>query len=180
MYCIHQENSTDWQRSRSSEKAEIAGAVRLDPTSRFPSARPIAVERRRPAKRARLLIPVSPPASQPSRSFKALRKIPPDLGLPVSPPLRGVASCLEGRGFTQNVSVDPCHMDTFFLVVPNGLEQILNMKTSPSIANKGYHSMPTLQNPRHERFAQELATGKSADALTPWLDIEQTAVMLLG
>src|SRR5262245_26200191 len=24
--------------------------------------------------------------------------------------------------------------------------------------------MPTLQNPRHERFAQELATGKSADA----------------
>ena len=24
--------------------------------------------------------------------------------------------------------------------------------------------MPTLQNPRHERFAQELATGKTADA----------------
>ena len=62
------------------------------------------------------------------------------------------------------VSVDPCHMDTFFLVATNGLEQILNMKTSPSIANKGDHSMPTLQNPRHERFAQELATGKSADA----------------
>ena len=38
------------------------------------------------------------------------------------------------------------------------------MKTSPSIANKGDHSMPTLQNPRHERFAQELATGKTADA----------------
>ena len=38
------------------------------------------------------------------------------------------------------------------------------MKTSPSIANKGDHSMPTLQNPRHERFAQDLATGKSADA----------------
>jgi phage terminase small subunit len=55
-------------------------------------------------------------------------------------------------------------MGTFFLVAPNGLEQILNTKTSPSIANKGYHSMPTLQNPRHERFAQELATGKSADA----------------
>jgi phage terminase small subunit len=44
-------------------------------------------------------------------------------------------------------------------VATNGLEQ-----TSPSIANKGDHSMPTLQNPRHERFAQELATGKSADA----------------
>jgi phage terminase small subunit len=38
------------------------------------------------------------------------------------------------------------------------------MKTSPSVANKGDHSMPTLKNPRHERFAQELATGKSADA----------------
>ena len=24
--------------------------------------------------------------------------------------------------------------------------------------------MPTLRNPRHERFAQELATGKTADA----------------
>jgi hypothetical protein len=43
-------------------------------------------------------------------------------------------------------------------------EQILNMKTSPSIANKGDHSTPTLQNPRHERFAQTLATGKTADA----------------
>ena len=43
-------------------------------------------------------------------------------------------------------------------------EQILNMKTSPSIANKGDQSMPTLRNPRHERFAQELATGKTADA----------------
>ena len=43
-------------------------------------------------------------------------------------------------------------------------DQILNIKTSPSIANKGDHSMPTLQNPRHERFAQELATGKTADA----------------
>ena len=60
----------------------------------------------------------------------------------------------------QIVFVDPCHMDTF----SNGLEQILNMKTSPSIANKGDHSMPTLQNPRHERFAQELATGQTADA----------------
>ena len=59
---------------------------------------------------------------------------------------------------------DPRHMDRFFLVATNGLEQILNMKTSPSIANKGDHSLPTLQNPRHERFAQELATGKSADA----------------
>jgi hypothetical protein len=29
---------------------------------------------------------------------------------------------------------------------------------------RGDHSMPTLQNPRHERFAQELATGKTADA----------------
>jgi hypothetical protein len=38
------------------------------------------------------------------------------------------------------------------------------MKTSPSIVNKGDHSKPTLQNPRHERFAQELATGKTADA----------------
>jgi phage terminase small subunit len=26
------------------------------------------------------------------------------------------------------------------------------------------HSMPTLRNPRHERFAEELATGKTADA----------------
>jgi phage terminase small subunit len=49
-------------------------------------------------------------------------------------------------------------------VATNPLAQILNMKTSPAIANKGDHSMPTLQNPRHERFAQELATGKSADA----------------
>jgi hypothetical protein len=38
------------------------------------------------------------------------------------------------------------------------------MKTSPSIANKADHSMPTLGNPRHERFSQELATGKTADA----------------
>ena len=29
---------------------------------------------------------------------------------------------------------------------------------------KGDHSMPTLRNPRHERFAQELVTGKTADA----------------
>ena len=58
--------------------------------------------------------------------------------------------------------VDPCHM--FFPVATNPLAQILNMKTSPAIANKGDHSMPTLQNPRHERFAQELATGKTADA----------------
>ena len=71
---------------------------------------------------------------------------------------------MEHARALQNVSVDPCHMDTFFLVATNGLEQILNMKTSPSIATKGDHSMPTLQNPRHERFAQELATGKSADA----------------
>jgi len=42
--------------------------------------------------------------------------------------------------------------------------QILNMKTSPSTANKWDHSIPTLRNPRRERFAQELATGKSADA----------------
>ena len=46
----------------------------------------------------------------------------------------------------------------------NGLEQILNMKTSPSIENNGDHSMPSLQNPRHEKFAQELATGKTVDA----------------
>ena len=37
------------------------------------------------------------------------------------------------------------------------------METSSSI-RKGDHSMPTLRNPRHERFSQELATGKSADA----------------
>jgi hypothetical protein len=47
-------------------------------------------------------------------------------------------------------------------VAINGLEQILDMKTSPSIANKGDHSMPTLQNPRHERFAQELAISRAA------------------
>ena len=29
---------------------------------------------------------------------------------------------------------------------------------------EGDHSMPTLRNPRHERFAQGLATGKTADA----------------
>jgi phage terminase small subunit len=29
---------------------------------------------------------------------------------------------------------------------------------------EGDHSMPTLRNPRHERFAQELATGQTADA----------------
>ena len=29
---------------------------------------------------------------------------------------------------------------------------------------EGDHSMPTLRNPRHESFAEELATGKSADA----------------
>ena len=39
-------------------------------------------------------------------------------------------------------------------------EQILSMETSSSIA----YSMPTLRNPRHERFAQELATGNTADA----------------
>jgi len=59
-------------------------------------------------------------------------------------------------------------------------EQILNMKTSPSIATKGDHSMPTLQNPRHERFARELATGKTADAAYSWMDIERTEAMLLG
>jgi hypothetical protein len=42
--------------------------------------------------------------------------------------------------------------------------KFLDMKTSPSIANNGEHSMLTLQHPRHERFAQELATGKTADA----------------
>jgi phage terminase small subunit len=36
------------------------------------------------------------------------------------------------------------------------------METSSSI-RKGHRSIPTLQNPRHERFAQELAIGKSAD-----------------
>jgi phage terminase small subunit len=55
-------------------------------------------------------------------------------------------------------------MDTLYLAVTNGLEQILTMKTSPPIANKWDHSMVPLQNPRHERFAQELATGQSADA----------------
>jgi phage terminase small subunit len=49
-------------------------------------------------------------------------------------------------------------------VATNPVAQISNMKTSPAIANKGDHSMPTLQNPRHERFAQESATGKTADA----------------
>ena len=62
------------------------------------------------------------------------------------------------------MSVDSGHIDTLFLAATNGLEQILKMKTLPSIANKGDHSMPPLQNPRHERFAQELATGNSADA----------------
>src|SRR5580700_2844986 len=62
------------------------------------------------------------------------------------------------------MSVDPRHRVTLLLVATNGLEQILNMKTSPSIANNGDHSMPTLQHPRHERFAQELAAGKTADA----------------
>ena len=60
------------------------------------------------------------------------------------------------------VSADPCHMDTFFLRPPMVWEQIFNIKTSPSIANKGDHSMPTLQNPRHERFAQELAISRAA------------------
>ena len=61
----------------------------------------------------------------------------------------------------------------------NGLEQILNMKTSPSIANNGDHSMPTLQNPRHERFAQELAAGKTADAAYVLAGYKETAAMLL-
>ena len=39
----------------------------------------------------------------------------------------------------------------------------MNMEPSSSIT-KGDHSMFTLGNPRHERFAQELATGKTADA----------------
>ena len=60
--------------------------------------------------------------------------------------------------------LNPCHMDTFLLAATMVWEQILNIKTSSSIANKGDHSMPTLRNPRHERFAQELATGKTADA----------------
>jgi hypothetical protein len=42
-------------------------------------------------------------------------------------------------------------------------EQILNMEPSSSIT-KGDHSMFTLGNPRHERFAQELAAGNTADA----------------
>jgi phage terminase small subunit len=37
------------------------------------------------------------------------------------------------------------------------------METSSSIA-KGTIQMPTLRNPRHERFAQGLATSKTADA----------------
>jgi hypothetical protein len=51
----------------------------------------------------------------------------------------------------------------FFLVTTNGLEQILNVETSSSIA-KGTVQCLTLRNSRHERFAQELATGKTADA----------------
>src|SRR6478736_6065006 len=52
----------------------------------------------------------------------------------------------------------------FFLWRPMVWSKFLDMKTSPSIANNGEHSMLTLQHPRHERFAQELATGKTADA----------------
>jgi hypothetical protein len=78
--------------------------------------------------------------------------------------LDGLDVAHGARSGTQNVPEDLCDMDTFFLVVTNGLEQILNMKTSPSIANNEDHSMPTLQNPRHERFAQELAAGNTADA----------------
>jgi hypothetical protein len=60
-------------------------------------------------------------------------------------------------------------------------DQILNIKTSPSIANKGDHSMPTLQNPRHERFAQELVIGKTADAAYVLAGYRANrAVMLLG
>ena len=62
----------------------------------------------------------------------------------------------------------------------NGLEQILDMETSPSIANKGDHSMPTLQNPRHEKFAQELAIGKTADAAYVLAGYRATAAMLLA
>ena len=56
----------------------------------------------------------------------------------------------------------PATWTRFFLGPPMVWEQILNIKTSPSIANKGDHSMPTLQNPRHERFAQELAISRAA------------------
>ena len=37
-----------------------------------------------------------------------------------------------------------------------------------------------LRNPRHEKFAQELATGKTADGPTSWPDIAKTEAMLLG
>ena len=40
--------------------------------------------------------------------------------------------------------------------------------------------MPTLRNPRHERFAQELATGKTADAAYVLAGYKRTEVMQLG
>ena len=49
------------------------------------------------------------------------------------------------------------------LAATNGLEQILNMETSSSIANGIVH-VPTLRNPRHETFDQGLAAAKTADA----------------
>jgi hypothetical protein len=72
---------------------------------------------------------------------------------------------------------DPRHMDRFFLVATNGLEQIL----SPSIPTKGDHSPPTLRNPRHERFLlRSWQPARAPMRLMSWLDIEQTAVMRLG
>jgi len=79
-----------------------------------------------------------------------------------------------------NVSVDPCHMDAFFLAATNGLGTNLEHENIALDCEQMDHSIPTLRNPRHERFAQELATGKSADAAYVLSDIEQTAVMLLG
>ena len=80
----------------------------------------------------------------------------------VDPTSCGRGGYILAKALASSTAVDPCH--TFFLRPPMVWEQILKMKTSPSIANKGDHSMPTLQNPRHERFAQDLAAGKSADA----------------
>ena len=92
-----------------------------------------------------------------------------DLGIAVGQPAQDCVAFGLGRAAVEMLGFDAClvlarptkQQGLYRQMVGRGLRPAPG-KTS--IANKGDHSPPTVRNPRHERFAQELATGKSADA----------------
>ena len=83
-------------------------------------------------------------------------------------------------GWALKMPVDPGHIDTLFLAATNGLEQILTMKTSPSIANKGIIQCPLFKIPDMKDLFRSWPSARALMRLMSRLDIEQTAVMLLA